>query len=88
VLIRRSKTDQVGEGSKAYLSPDTIAYLKAWLRASGIKKGAVFRRLIGRGRIGDRLQVDSIAQTFKRVAKFVGMTADEALVSTSHFYVT
>lgn len=27
VLIRRSKTDQVGEGSKAYLYPDTIAYL-------------------------------------------------------------
>jgi hypothetical protein len=31
-------------------------------------KGAMFRRLIGRGRIGERLQVDSIAQTFKRVA--------------------
>jgi integrase len=27
VLIRRSKTDQAGEGSKAYLSPDTVLYL-------------------------------------------------------------
>ncbi|MDP8988695.1 MAG: tyrosine-type recombinase/integrase [Acidobacteriota bacterium] len=84
VLIRRSKTDQAGEGSKAYLSPDTVAYLKAWLRTSGIKRGAVFRRLIGRGRIGDRLQVDSIAQTFKRVAEFVGMTAIEAKDVSGH----
>jgi integrase/recombinase XerD len=78
VLIRRSKTDQTGEGSVAYLSPDTVAYLKAWLRVSGIKGGAVFRRLIGRGRIGNRLQVDAIAQTFKRVAQWVGMTPDES----------
>jgi integrase/recombinase XerD len=84
VLIRRSKTDQVGEGSKADLSPDTVAYLKAWLRASGIKKGAVFRRLIGRERIGDRLQVDAIAQTFKRVAKFVGMAPEETKEVSGH----
>jgi integrase/recombinase XerD len=84
VLILRSKTVQTGEGSKAYLSPDTVAYLKAWLRTSGIKKGAVFRRLIGRGRIGGRLQVDSIAQLFKRVAKFVGMTSDEVKDVSGH----
>ena len=82
VLIRRSKTG--GLGSVAYLSPDTLLYLKAWLRAFGIKRGAVFRRLIGRDRIGDRLQVDSIAQTVKRVAKFVGMTADEAQDVSGH----
>jgi integrase len=84
VLIRRSKTDQAGEGSKAYLSPDTVSYLKAWLRASGISKGAVFRRLIGRGRIGDRLQVDAIAQTFKRVAEWVGMSGDEIQSVSGH----
>ncbi len=84
VIIRRSKTDQAGEGSVAYLSPDTVVYLKAWLRASRITKGAVFRRLIGRGRIGERLQVDAIAQTFKRVAEFVGMTEDEAKDVSGH----
>jgi integrase len=84
VLIRRSKTDQAGEGSVAYLSPDTVEYLQAWLGVAGITSGAVFRRLIGRGRIGTRLQVDSIAQTFKRVAKFVGMTAIEAKDVSGH----
>jgi len=84
VIIRRSKTDQAGEGSVAYLSQDTVVYLKAWLRASRISKGAVFRRLIGRGRIGERLQIDAIAQTFKRVGEFVGMTADEAKDVSGH----
>jgi integrase len=84
VLIRRSKTDQAGEGSVAYLSPDTVGYLKIWLRVSGITRDAVFRRLIGRGRVGKRLQVDAIAQTFKRVGKFVGMTTDEAKDVSGH----
>ena len=84
VIIRRSKTDQAGEGSLAYLSPDTVEYLQAWLKISGINSGAVFRRLIGRGRIGPRLQVDAIAQTFKRVAEFVGMTEREMRQVSGH----
>ena len=84
VLIRRSKTDQAGEGSVAYLSPDTVGYLKIWLGVSRLTRGAGFRRLIGRGRIGARLQVDSIAQTFKRVAEFVGMTEDERKQVSGH----
>jgi integrase len=84
VIIRRSKTDQVGEGSLAYLSPDTVEYLQAWLKVSGISSGVVFRRLIGRGRIGPRLNVDAIAQTFKRVAEFVGMTEEEMRQVSGH----
>jgi integrase len=84
VIIRRSKTDQQGEGSLAYLSPDTVEYLQAWLKVSGMSSGAVFRRLIGRGRIGPRLQVDAIAQTFKRVAEFVGMTEEEMRQVSGH----
>ena len=83
-IIRRSKTDQAGEGSLAYLSPDTVEYLWAWLKVSGINSGAVFRRLIGRERIGPRLQVDAIAQTFKRVAEFVGMTEQEMRLVSGH----
>jgi integrase/recombinase XerD len=48
-LIRRSKTDQAGEGHTAYLAPVTVHYLKAWLELAQISKGAVFRRLIGTG---------------------------------------
>ncbi len=84
VIIRRSKTDQTGEGSLAYLSPDKVRYVNAWLPVSDITQGAVFRRLIGRGRIGARLQVDAIAQTFKRVAEIVGMTEEDMRQVSGH----
>lgn len=48
-MIRRSKTDQAGEGHTAYLAPATVRYLKEWLQLAQITKGAVFRRLIGTG---------------------------------------
>jgi integrase len=48
-LVRRSKTDQAGEGHTAYLAPVTVRYLKEWLELAQITKGAVFRRLIGTG---------------------------------------
>src|SRR5665213_990740 len=36
LLIRRSKTDQAGEGHVAYLSRQTVRLLKAWLKATHI----------------------------------------------------
>jgi integrase len=93
-LVRRSKTDQAGEGDVAYLSRTTVRYLKLWLEAAEIAKGAVFRRVIGRGTvtadyqgsgaIGERLNVDAIAQAFKRVAKWIKMPADEVAEVSGH----
>jgi integrase len=93
-LIRRSKTDQVGEGNTAYLSRTTVRYLKLWLDAAEITEGAVFRRVIGRGtakdlpagrgRIAERLSVDAIAQAFKRVAKWIKMPDEEVAQVSGH----
>jgi integrase len=93
-LIRRSKTDQIGEGNTAYLSRTTVRYLKLWLAEAQITEGAVFRRVIGRGtakdlpagrgRIAQRLAVDAIAQAFKRVAKWIKMPADEVAQVSGH----
>ena len=94
VLIRRSKTDQAGEGNVAYLSRTTVRILNAWLEAVEITEGAVFRRIIGRGtardlplgrgRIGGRLNVGAIATAFKRVAHWIGMSADEVAQVSGH----
>ena len=93
-LIRRSKTDQVGEGNTAYLSRTTVRYLKLWLDAAEITEGAVFRRVIGRGtaqylpagrgRIAERLAVDAIAQAFKRVAKWIKLPEEEVAQVSGH----
>jgi len=75
ILIRRSKTDAAGEGAQAYLSHKTVRCLEKWLGAAGIEEGAIFRRLIGQNRVGDRLHADIIADIYKRVARWVGMPA-------------
>ena len=40
-LIRRGKTDQAGEGRVAYLSKETVRWLKIWLERAGIEEGKV-----------------------------------------------
>jgi integrase len=72
-LIRRGKTDADGQGRVAYLSRETVRWLKVWLERAGIDEGAVFRRLVGQNQIGGPLNPGSIAPIFKRVAQWIGM---------------
>ncbi len=87
LLIRRSKTDQAGEGHVAYLSRQTVGFLRVWLKAAAIKEGPVFRRIIGRGtatydkkgkgRIGGRLSPEAVSRAFKAVARFLNLPAED-----------
>jgi integrase len=74
-LIRRGKTDAAGQGRVAYLSRETVKWLKIWLEHANISEGAVFRRLIGADHIGEALNPGSVAPIFKRVAQWIGMPA-------------
>jgi integrase len=74
-LIRRGKTDVEGQGRVAYLSRETVKWLKIWLEHAKIGEGPVFRRLIGKNQIGGALNSGSIAPIFKRVAQWIGMPA-------------
>src|ERR1700720_3981488 len=74
-LIRRGKTDAEGQGRVAYLSRETVKWLKIWLKHAKIAEGPIFRRLVGREEIGDVLHPGSIAPIFKRVAQWIGMPA-------------
>src|SRR3984893_2666611 len=74
-LIRRGKTDAEGQGRVAYLSRETVKWLKTWLAHAKINEGAVFRRLIGTDKVGGPLNPGSIAPIFKRVAQWIGMPA-------------
>jgi site-specific recombinase XerD len=94
LLIKRSKTDQAGEGHVAYLSRQTVRYLKEWLKAAHIKEGAVFRRIIGRGtvtfdrkgrgRIGGRLSPEAVALAFKAVARYLKLPAEDIDCVSGH----
>jgi integrase len=45
LAIPRSKTDQEGEGGWAWLSPETVRRVQAWLVQSGLETGPLFRRV-------------------------------------------
>ena len=62
------KTDADAQGRLAYLSRETVRWLKIWLEHARIDDGAVFRRLIGQNQVGGALNPGSIAPIFKRVA--------------------
>ncbi|MBS0613488.1 MAG: tyrosine-type recombinase/integrase [Proteobacteria bacterium] len=83
-LIRRSKTDQAGEGALAYLSYETVREVRDWLQAAEIKDGALFRGFVGRRRLGERLHADQVADIFKRVARWLGLPASEVAQVSGH----
>jgi len=76
VLVRRSKTDAEGQGAFAYLSPDTMATLAAWLAASGTDRGALFRSVGKAGRVGGRLDSGDVSRIFKRMARAAALAPE------------
>jgi integrase/recombinase XerD len=45
---------------------------------------AIFRRLIGQNRVGERLHADIIADIYKRVARWIGMAAKQVDQVSGH----
>jgi hypothetical protein len=73
VLIARSKTDQEGQGSVGYLAPRTVAALDAWLAASALTEGPLFRGVHRTGRLGRALEPGEVARIFKKLARRAGL---------------
>ena len=80
VTLRRSKTDQEGEGRKVGLpygsNPSTcpVRSLQAWIEASAIEAGPVFRSVNRHGRLQpDRLSDKAVALVVKRRAEAAGL---------------
>jgi integrase len=84
VLIRRSKTDREGQGATGYLSRETVKWLRVWLESAAIREGAIFRRLVGQNRVGERLHADIIADIYKRVARWIQMPAKQVARVSGH----
>ena len=70
-LIRKSKTDQEGQGEERWISPPTVKAVQEWLRYAKIRKGAVFQSLLKGGNVkrGTRLSRSDIDRSFKRLAE-------------------
>ena len=79
LLVRRSKTDQEQRGEELPVCYANAAEhcpvrsLDAWLEASGITDGAIFRRLGREGRLGARLAPAAVAARIKHWARIAGL---------------
>ena len=73
LLVRRSKTDGEGKGEIAWLAPDTVALVRAWLKTSGITEGRLFRSVGKGGRVGERLHPCQVPRIFKAMAREAGL---------------
>jgi integrase len=80
VNLRRSKTDQIGEGRKIGIpygsNPDAcpVRILQAWLEAAGLAEGPVFRSINRHGQmLASRLAAADVARVVKKLAFLAGL---------------
>lgn len=75
IVIRRSKTDQTGQGTVAYMGPETLAALEAWLDAAAgpsggaLRTGPLFRSVHVTGRVGGALHPEDVADILRKLAQ-------------------
>jgi site-specific recombinase XerD len=82
VRIRRSKTDQEGEGATIAIVPGSFACpvkaTREWLKAARITGGPVFRPISKTGRVlSRRLSDRAVAEVVKTYARRVGLKAKD-----------
>lgn len=82
VLLRKSKTDQDGEGRKIAVpngrtSACPVKAVQTWLGLAQIVDGAIFRSVSKGGDVGDRLTGQSVASILKSYAAAAGLPASD-----------
>ncbi len=84
LTVRRSKTDQEGAGMVRYLAPDTMREVQAWLAASKVADGALFRSVNKVGVIGGPIDGGDVPRIFKKMALAAGIAQQEASRISGH----
>ena len=73
ILVRRAKNDPFGDGRLGYLTPETVEFLTAWLKASGVNNSWIFRR-VWADRVGvSCLHPFTVNRTIKAMADAAGL---------------
>ena len=75
LLVRRSKTDQEGEGEIVWIAPDSLALVYVWLERAGIADGSLFRSVGKGGTAGGPLPPGQVPRIFKAMARAADLPA-------------
>lgn len=89
IRLRRSKTDQEGEGIELLIGRDTLAALSDWMTSAKITQGPIFRSVNKAGKVGGPLSYRSdpgkaVAAIFREMAVAAGLPADIAASISGH----
>lgn len=77
LFVPRSKTDQEGEGARAWLSVRSVRYLDQWIEFAGIEEGYIFRPLSHRVGASGHLAEGAVSKILKsRLRKYLASLAD------------
>ncbi len=69
ILLRKSKTDQVGTGQWIHLTQETTKAITIWLQAAEIKEGYLLRGIHLGDKICPELGASQVSRIFKALAK-------------------
>ena len=84
VLVRRSKTDQEGEGEMVWIAPDSMRLVRLWLERAGIAEGPLFRSVNRGGRAGGTLPTSQVPRIFMDMARDAGLPAEMVECVSGH----
>ena len=77
VFIAQSKTDQTRAGQTQWISPLTWRLVQTWCEHAHLKEGALFRRVMGKKKIGHRLTPAAVTTIFQRLGLWLGWSSTE-----------
>ncbi len=76
LLVRSGKTDPDQRGAMLYLARDTVRMVQAWLEASGVGGGRIFRSVGKDGTVREKLDPSQVPRIYKRMARQAGLPDD------------
>ena len=82
--VRRSKTDQAGQGADLYLSYQTVQHLCRWFNAARIEVGPIFRTVGKAGSLGERMQGAEVSRVVKRLMEAAGLPVATVTAMSGH----
>ncbi len=76
LFVRRGKSDPEGSGATLYLHRDTVTLVRAWLSASGIASGRLFRSVRRNGALGEALDASQVPRIYRAMAERAGLAPE------------
>jgi site-specific recombinase XerD len=84
ILLRKSKTDQLGTGHWIHLANETTLAIQDWIEAAEIKEGFLLRGIDTRGVVTKSLCDSRVGRIYKKLAALAGLDARTVEAISGH----